>query len=53
VIAAAAEYEETVLVCDVDFAAVRARRRAVPLVREARLGLIAREVERLLRDDGG
>jgi len=48
VVAAAADHEETVLVCDVDLAAVGARRRAVPLVREARLGLIAREVERLL-----
>jgi predicted amidohydrolase len=52
VIAAAAEHEEAVLVCDIDLAAVRARRRAVPLVREARLGLIAREVERLLGDGG-
>ena len=47
-VVAAADHEETVLVCEVDLAAVRARRRAVPLVREARLGLIAREVERLL-----
>jgi hypothetical protein len=31
---------------------VRRRRRGIPLVKEARLGLIRREVERLL-DEGG
>jgi predicted amidohydrolase len=51
VIAEAPEYAGDVLVCEIDLAVVRARRRTVPLVREARLGLIAREVERLLATD--
>jgi predicted amidohydrolase len=52
VLAVAADYAEDVLVVDVDLAAVRARRHRVPLVREARLGLIAREVDRLLGEGG-
>jgi predicted amidohydrolase len=51
-VAEAAEHAEEVLVVDVDLAAVRTRRREVPLVREARLGLIAREVDRLLAEGG-
>jgi predicted amidohydrolase len=52
VVAEADEHDEDVLVVDIDLAAVRARRHRVPLVREARLGLIAREVERLLGEGG-
>jgi predicted amidohydrolase len=52
VVAEAAEHVEDVVVVDIDFAAVRARRHRVPLVREARLGLIAREVDRLLGEGG-
>jgi len=37
---------------DIDLAQVARRRRAIPLVTEARLGLIRREVDRLLREDG-
>jgi N-carbamoylputrescine amidase len=51
-VAEAPEREQAVVVADVDLARVRARRREVPLVREARLGLIAREVERLLGEGG-
>jgi predicted amidohydrolase len=51
-VAEAPEREETVLVADIDLAFVRRRRREVPLVREARLGLISREVERLLLEGG-
>jgi predicted amidohydrolase len=43
---------EHVLTVDIDLTAVRRRRRAIPLVKEARLGLINREVHRLL-DEGG
>jgi predicted amidohydrolase len=50
--AEAPEHEETVLIADIDLALVRARRREVPLVREARLALISREVERLLGEGG-
>jgi predicted amidohydrolase len=52
VVAEAREHEEDVLVVDIDLALVRARRREAPLVREARLALIAREVDRLLGEGG-
>jgi len=52
VLAEAPEGVEHVLLVDVDLAAVRERRRRVPLLREARLGLISREVERLLGEGG-
>jgi len=52
VVAEAPEGEEALLVVDLDLAAVRRRRRLVPLVREARLGLLQRELARLL-DEGG
>jgi hypothetical protein len=37
---------------DIDLADVRRRRRQVPLVKEARLGLIQREVSRLVEEGG-
>ncbi len=43
---------EDVVTVDIDLAQVARRRRAIPLVKEARLGLIRREVDRLLREDG-
>jgi len=49
---AEAEDGETVLLAEIDFAQVRRRRREVPLVREARLALLAREIHRLV-DEGG
>jgi len=52
VIAQAKQDVEEVLTVDIDLAQVTRRRRAIPLVKEARLGLIRREVERLLREDG-
>ena len=52
VVAEAASHAEDVLVADIDLSMVRARRREVPLVREARLGVIAREVDRLLGEGG-
>lgn len=51
-IAEAAHDEEQVLTVAVDLADVRRRRREVPLVKEARLGLVQRETQRLL-DEGG
>ena len=52
VVAEAADHSATHLTVDIDLDDVRRRRRDIPLVKEARLGLIHREVERLL-DDGG
>ncbi|MCO1661099.1 nitrilase-related carbon-nitrogen hydrolase [Pseudonocardia humida] len=47
-----AESSEDLLVVDIDLAEVRRRRRGIPLVREARLGMLRREIDRLL-DEGG
>lgn len=52
VIAEAPEGREDLLTVDLDIDDVRRRRRDIPLVKEARLGLIRREIERLL-DEGG
>ncbi|MDQ3147430.1 MAG: amidohydrolase [Actinomycetota bacterium] len=52
VVAEAPAAEEALLVVDVDLAAVRARRHALPLVREARLGLLRRELGRLIEEGG-
>jgi predicted amidohydrolase len=52
VVAEAVHDDEQVLTVDIDLADVRRRRRQVPLVKEARLGLIQREITRLL-DEGG
>jgi len=52
VVGQAKQEVEEVLTIDIDLAQVSRRRRAIPLVKEARLGLIRREVDRLLREDG-
>ncbi|WP_214370587.1 nitrilase-related carbon-nitrogen hydrolase [Pseudonocardia sp. H11422] len=52
VIAEAKEFEEQLLMVDIDVAEVRRRRRSIPLVREARLGLLRREIDRLLEEGG-
>ena len=44
--------EEQVLTVDLDLALVRSRRRKVPLVKEARLGLLRRELDRLVAEGG-
>ncbi len=50
---AEAPLNEEALVCvDIDLATVRRRRREVPLVKEARLGMVLREMQRLV-DEGG
>ena len=51
-VAEATQGDQQVLTVDIDLAEVRRRRRQVPLVKEARLGLIQREINRLL-DEGG
>ncbi len=52
IVAEAREDDEQLLTADIDLSDVRRRRRDIPLLKEARLGLIRREVERLL-DEGG
>ena len=52
VICQAPEHEEALITSELDLGLVRKRRREVPLVREARLGLMAREAARLA-DEGG
>jgi len=52
VLAEAPAVEEHLLTVDIDLAEVRRRRRQVPLVKEARLGLIQREIGRLLEEGG-
>jgi predicted amidohydrolase len=52
VIAEAAEGTEDLVTVDLDLAEVRRRRRSIPLVKEARLGLLQREVKRLLQEGG-
>jgi predicted amidohydrolase len=51
-VAQAPEYEPDLLVCDLDLTVVRHARRALPLVKEARLGLLSRELERLTSSGG-
>lgn len=48
----AKQHEQQTLTVDITLADVRRRRRQVPLVKEARLGLLHREIARLL-DEGG
>jgi predicted amidohydrolase len=51
-LAEARQHEQETLTVDITLADVRRRRRQVPLVKEARLGLLHREIARLL-DEGG
>jgi predicted amidohydrolase len=52
VIAEADEDKEHLLTVDIDLSLVRRRRRDIPLVREGRLGLLRREIDRLLEEGG-
>jgi predicted amidohydrolase len=52
VIAEADEHKEHLLTVNVDLSLVRRRRRDIPLVREGRLGLLRREIDRLLEEGG-
>ncbi|MFI1964201.1 nitrilase-related carbon-nitrogen hydrolase [Streptomyces pathocidini] len=52
VVAQAPRWEPALVTVDIDLHEARRQRRAVPLVAEARLGLIDREVRRLI-DEGG
>jgi predicted amidohydrolase len=52
VVAEAPLWDDALVVADIDISAARRRRHAVPLVAEARLGLVQRELTRLI-DAGG
>jgi predicted amidohydrolase len=52
VVAEAALWEPALVTVDIDIAAVRRRRRAFPLLAEARLGLVERELHRLIAEGG-
>jgi predicted amidohydrolase len=52
VVASAPLWEPDLLVVDVDVLAARRRRREIPLVAEARLGLIERELSRIIGEGG-
>ncbi len=48
----AALYKEDLIVADLDLKSVLHRRRRVPLLREARLGLLNKELHRLVEEGG-
>jgi predicted amidohydrolase len=50
VVAQAPEGEASLTMADLDLTQVRRRRRELPLLQEARLGLVAREVQRLIAE---
>lgn len=52
VVAEAAQGQDDLVTVDIDLSEVRRRRHQVPLVKEARLGLLQREIGRLLRAGG-
>ena len=52
VVSAAPVKQEALLVVDIDVPAARRRRRQLPLLKDARLGLIVRELERLIAEGG-
>lgn len=53
VIAEAPRTEEALLHVEIDLAAVRKRRRQVPLIKEGYLGIVQRELTRILEEGGG
>jgi N-carbamoylputrescine amidase len=52
VVVEAALWEPALVTVDIDIAAVRRRRREIPLLAEARLGLVERELRRLIAEGG-
>jgi predicted amidohydrolase len=52
IVCALPDDDEAVVTTEIDLAMVRKRRREVPLVREARLGLLVREANRLAEEGG-
>ncbi|GAA1672414.1 carbon-nitrogen hydrolase [Fodinicola feengrottensis] len=52
IIGAAPKWHQAMHVVDIDVHAAKRRRRSMPLVNEARLGLIGREIDRLIKEGG-
>jgi predicted amidohydrolase len=52
IVARAPRAEEALVHAEIDLAAVRRRRRELPLLKEPRLGLVRREMDRLIEDAG-
>jgi predicted amidohydrolase len=52
VVAEGPVHEEALITVDIDLGNVRRRRKEVPLVKEARLALLARELNRLVEEGG-
>jgi predicted amidohydrolase len=52
IIGAAPKWDQATHIVDIDVHAAKRRRRSMPLVNEARLGLIGREIDRLIREGG-
>jgi predicted amidohydrolase len=52
IVAQAPRAEEALVHAEIDLAAVRRRRRELPLLKEPRLGLVRREMDRLIEDSG-
>ncbi len=52
VVAEGPGYEEALIIADIDLVNVRRRRREVPLVKEARLALLSKELNRLAEEGG-
>jgi predicted amidohydrolase len=52
VVAEAPKKKEALLVVDIDVSSARRRRRQLPLLKDARLGLLARELDRLIAEGG-
>ncbi|MEP7021080.1 MAG: nitrilase-related carbon-nitrogen hydrolase [Pseudonocardiales bacterium] len=52
VVAEAPVKQEALIVADIDVSAARRRRRELPLLKDARLGLLARELKRLIEEGG-
>ncbi len=51
-VAEAPMWEEALVTAELDLTAVRRRRREMPLVKEARLGMLRRELDRLVNEGG-
>lgn len=52
VVAEGPDHEEALIIVDIDLGNVRRRRREVPLVKEARLALLSKELNRLAEEGG-